>query len=53
MLPLNIASNILFYKGSFREGKFEGQGILHCKGKLKFDGTFHKGMRHGSGVIYF
>ena len=50
-------TNEEIYDGEFMNGKFEGFGILNDKynknSKGKYEGQFHKGLKHGKGVFYF
>ena len=41
----------LKYKGNFKNGKYEGNGILYYEffGHIKYDGEFKNGMKNGFG----
>ena len=44
-------SEVLSYKGSWRNGQFHGKGQLKYKNGTVFKGNFSKGSKHGSGCL--
>lgn len=44
-------SSTLSYKGSWKNGLFEGQGELKYSNGSNFIGTFTKGFKHGKGIL--
>lgn len=39
------------YTGEFKQGLFEGKGVLEFTDKTKFEGGFKEGVKHGTGYF--
>jgi hypothetical protein len=45
--------SLILYRGTFKELKFQGQGIMfYQNGRRAYEGEWHGGSMHGSGVLF-